>query len=201
MIDSLYRSLWQKKMAVMISLSLLCLFSGMVNSQDTKSDSNLNVLELLKLAASGDLNSVKKNLEPGMNINAADPVFYATALHNAASQGHVHVVDWLIDSDADIEQKDSQGATALIWSAYSGQSGTLTSLLNAGAYPNHVPQQGPTALIAAIQSGDLNAVNVLLEYGAQSSLASTDGMMPIDAAKLRNDQSIITLLNNSGDKK
>ncbi|MDJ1138799.1 ankyrin repeat domain-containing protein [Marinicella marina] len=188
------------KIMSMVSIAL-CLLCSTVHSQNTDNDSDLNTYEFLKYAASGDLNSVQNSLASGVDINARDRVFLATALHNASSQGHVHVVDWLISHGANIEQQDYQGATALIWSAYNGKFRPLISLLKAGANPNHIPQQGPTALIAATQSGDIKAVNALLEYEADVSVTSTDGVTPIDAATLRNDQSILSVLNNIGDKK
>ena len=186
------------------SFKLLCvclLFaSGLALSQTDKLGLNNEIKSLLKFAASGDLKSVQQTLASGLDINAKDPVFHATALHNASSQGHVHVVDWLIEKGALIEVPDQMGSTPLIWAAYAGQLHTVQSLIQADANLNHLPLQGSTALVSAVQSGQIDVVETLLENGAKKTIESSDGMTAIEAAKLTNNPAILKLLMHSGDE-
>lgn len=180
-------------------VSLLLIAGAAVNHAGAAS-SEQDIENLLKHAASGDLTSVQKVISSGLSINVSDPVFHATALHNAASQGHVHVVKWLIKNGAVIDAKDGKEATPLIWAAYFGQTSVINLLLDSSAQVNHVPKLGSTALIAAIQSGQLMAVKSLLKHGADPGLADSSGTIPVQAAKMRHKLLLLELLTDPGDE-
>ncbi len=74
-----------------------------------------NTTSLLQYAAAGDISMVKLLLAAGENINAQEPNFGATALHNAAALGHLEMVKWLVENHASIKTQDKQGYTALDW--------------------------------------------------------------------------------------
>lgn len=181
---------------LLILLSITLLGSLIINPAGAAETPD--VRELLKYAASGDLNSVRKAIESGTEINAYDPTFKATALHNAASQGHLHIVEWIISKGGNVEQQDAKGQTPLIWAAYFGKTKVIKALLKAGANPNHLPTKGSTALTVAIQSGQLSAVKILLDNGANLSLTDVNGVTAEQAAKLRNNQQIQMILTDRG---
>ncbi len=76
------------------------------------------VTGLLQYAASGDLNTVKLLIASGIGINQQDDINAATALHNAAALGHLDMVKWLVNNNANVDIKDNHGYTALDWAKY-----------------------------------------------------------------------------------
>jgi ankyrin repeat protein len=177
--------------------SLLILMSPTVAfSNEEAAKSQEHVTQALKFAASGDLNSLQNSFGRGLDINTKDPIFGATALHNAASQGHLHVVDWLLSAGADVSVQDTYGSTPLIWAAYQGQSKVVERLLSAQANINHINQAGATALVSGIQSGKMDVVKTLLNKGAQKDLHGVNGMSPVKAAKASNQLEILQLIQS-----
>lgn len=64
-------------------------------------------------AFSGDLEHLKGLIEKGVsNINEQDEKG-STAAHKAAAQGHVHILQWLVEKNADLTLRNTQGKTAL----------------------------------------------------------------------------------------
>ncbi|XP_052782421.1 ankyrin repeat domain-containing protein 42-like isoform X1 [Mya arenaria] len=67
----------------------------------------------LLAAFSGDLEHLQSLIEKGIsNINEQDEKG-STAAHKAAAQGHVHILQWLMESGADLTLRNTQGRTAL----------------------------------------------------------------------------------------
>eukprot|EP00252_Welwitschia_mirabilis_P004144 TRINITY_DN14367_c0_g1_i3.p1 TRINITY_DN14367_c0_g1~~TRINITY_DN14367_c0_g1_i3.p1 ORF type:complete len:437 (-),score=71.32 TRINITY_DN14367_c0_g1_i3:101-1411(-) len=69
-------------------------------------------LELLYLANKGDSEGIKDLLDNGMDVNSKD-FDSRTALHVAACEGHVDVVNLLIRRGANVNAKDRWGSTPL----------------------------------------------------------------------------------------
>lgn len=180
-------------------LLLLCAVTAVAHPGKHNRSSE-DTVSLFKYAASGDLKSLQTVVESGLPVNASDAVFRATALHNAAGQGHLPIVQWLLANGADVNATDSLGSTPLIWACYGGKTAVIKALLNAGADPNHLPVQGPTALIAAIQSGQPSAVQALLHHGVNHAQPNADGLTPLKAATMTNNQSIQAVMNTVEDK-
>ena len=67
-----------------------------------------------------------------------------TALHCAASRGHVACVDVLLTSSANVNSVDCSGCTPLFYAIALGHAQSVTSLLHHGANPNHVDLKGRT---------------------------------------------------------
>jgi ankyrin repeat protein len=104
-----------------------------------------------------------------------------TALHPAAANAHVDVVNALLTQGADVKQSQVDagaytGMTALHWAAIRGDLNVMNALLRAGADVNKIQvdageHTGKTALHWAAISGDLIVVNALLEQGADVNQA------------------------------
>lgn len=152
----------------------------------------------VQYAAQGDSRMVDLFLEAGMSVNVQDAKRQASALHNAASQGHLELVKKLIEKGANPNLKDWNGYTPLINAAFASQQKIVEYLLEHGAKPDIVPASGPTALIAAIQSGNAEIVTALLRAGANPQLASAAGMFPLQAAELSARTGLIAQLNGMG---
>ena len=83
----------------------------------------------------------------------------------AASNGHLSVVDWLIERGADITTKDKMGYDLFLAAAASGEVSIMEYLLQ--KYPamiNSTSSNGSTPLIVAAYYGRFEAVQYLTEY-------------------------------------
>lgn len=111
----------------------------------------------------------------------ADPfaIEEETPLMTAASFGDQTEVERLIAEGADIHEKDSAGADALMYAVYAGDMVVAASLIEAGADPNSSDNYS-TALGTAVMYSDYETAKLLVEEGADPSLADPDGMSPMD---------------------
>src|ERR1700691_1652737 len=86
----------------------------------------------------------------------------AGTLIDAALRGNVPRVRVLLDAKADLNAKNSDGATALIVASQDGHADVVRVLLDAKADVNAKDNYGGTALMLASQSGHADVVRVLL---------------------------------------
>lgn len=107
-------------------------------------------------ANNGNLVSVKKLLDEGMNIDAQDNIGW-TALHFAAQNNQFKTIDLLLEYKANPNIHDKQGNGPL-WTAgmnvKNGNCHGVISLLNANANPNHSNHHGRSPLYIAKTKGD-----------------------------------------------
>ena len=93
---------------------------------------------LLKAAEAGDLEGVKTALDQGAEISATDEWMKQTALHKAASQGHVEIVEYLIEKGADVLLLDGVDMTPLHLAARDGRIRVAKVLLE---QPVKIPER------------------------------------------------------------
>jgi ankyrin repeat protein len=110
--------------------------------------------------------SAKKLLDAGANVNLARSRDGRTALHFAAYYGKEQVVAKLIQAGADLNVTKSDGWTALHQAVYYGKERVVAKLIQAGADLNIAAPNGFTALHAAAESGNKEITVQLLEAGA-----------------------------------
>lgn len=90
--------------------------------------------------------------------------------------------------------------TALIAAAHLGHDEVVRRLIKAGAPLDHVNNLGWTALIEAVILGDggprhVACAKALVEAGARRDLADREGRTPLDHARNRGFQAMVTLLS------
>ena len=100
---------------------------------------------LLRAAEQGRSEFVRRLLNHGENVNAADEEGNTT-LMSAAANGHVDVMRLLIERGASVGAQDNNGITALAVAAYGGYSDALQLLIDQGAGVNGTDDEGATAL-------------------------------------------------------
>jgi ankyrin repeat protein len=100
------------------------------------------------------------------DVSESDGGSDKTALHHAAQNGRVEVLNSLLDKGADVLAVDSNGKTALHYAAQNGHVKVLNSLLDNGADIHAVDSNGKTALHYAAQDGHVKVLNSLLDKGA-----------------------------------
>ena len=124
------------------------------------------VMELFQAALNGDVAELRRLVANGRNVNERD-ADGCTALHYAANNGHVEVLQVLLEQlGADKDAKDVNGATALHWAALYGRVEALRVLVQMGADKDAKDVDGGTPLHNARSGWKYEAVDALIELGA-----------------------------------
>ncbi|VDI66942.1 Hypothetical predicted protein [Mytilus galloprovincialis] len=139
--------------------------------------------KLLKAAEEGDLEKVKKLVRHGADINYKDTFGSFTALHCAANNGNIEIINYLADNEADMNCRNNRGRTPLHLSVYKGQIEASKALINRGTAINAVNIFGCTALHMAgywVQSVEMS--KMLVDNGASVNIKDKDGITPVEIA-------------------
>ncbi len=93
--------------------------------------------------------------------NTIVPNGNSTTLLEAAGDGKLETVQWLLQNGASLQEKDDNGSTALLVAAANGQLQTVQWLLQNGASLQEKDKEGDTALHCAALNGKLETVQWL----------------------------------------
>ena len=177
-------------------------------------ESTVQVNEQIALAiAGGDVDTVMAWLDDGGHVNATFPsdsyVKDIALLMIAASNGDEQMIDLLLERGAGINQRDSEGGTALMYAAQKGRERATDVLLQRGA---EIALQddidGSTALTHAARAGHAQVADILLRHGAEvdqqrrpppSSKHASNGTALLAAAGAGHDQTVETLLRHGAE--
>ncbi len=125
-------------------------------------------------AEQGDLESVKKAIERGTDLNKADESG-RTPLMVAALFNHHEIVAELLKQKIKIDARDGAGRTALMYAASGPSAKTVELLLEAGAEVNAQDNDERfTPLMYAAAEGQLEVVQLLLKHKADKSMTDID---------------------------
>lgn len=116
------------------------------------------------------------------------------ALHLAASQGNVEVLEVLLEAKAVVDCQDSEGRTPLHVAVSHGQVGAVTALARHGASLEMRDAMGNSPLFTAVQGGQQAVVAVLLDAGASASARVSGGETVLHEACRRMPGAIEALL-------
>ena len=121
-------------------------------------------------ALNGYYKIVKLLLSKGANIHIRNLNYSTTPLLEAASRGHVDVIELLFENGACMKDKDIYGMNALITAAKGGYLIVVQLLIKRGASPNYKIDEvrpmynGFTAIIMAAWKGHFEIVEYLLSF-------------------------------------
>ena len=122
-----------------------------------------------------------------------------TALHVAASCGHVEIVTLLLDEGlATIDARGPHGFTPLISTAGYGHQAAVRVLLEHGAVVNAKTVRSSTALYFAALGNHLEVARMLLDYGARFDALDDVGYTPVDIAAENSHMDVLQLMLRSG---
>jgi ankyrin repeat protein len=163
----------------------------------------------------GDVKTVRVLVDAGIHVNPKDDLMGITALMIAAGHdyrrnpegrverwgGNIDIVQILLDAGADIDIKDWQGKTALMWAAREeGHNEIVHILLRAGADANAKDQNGRTALMLASGNGNIQTVRLLLDAEADINTRDINNRSAIMYAKDGGHSELFEILNKAGAK-
>jgi ankyrin repeat protein len=119
-------------------------------------------------------------------------------LVGAARAGDSAAVASLLASGADVNARDREGSTALMFAAMRGDAKMVQALLDAGADPNLKDANGETALLLGAARG-VEIVRALLSEGADPNLADGEGQTPLLVAAENQPESVRLLIESGAD--
>lgn len=146
------------------------------------------------------LNSIGRSLLPaGLTIAlGAVQAFGGAPLIDAAKQLDKAAIRTLIQESADVNEREGDGSTALLWAAYRDDLESVDLLIRAGADVNAATDLGVTALWAAGQNGNAAIVRLLLEAGATPDVPQLSGETPLMTASRSGFPEVVELLLAKG---
>jgi uncharacterized protein len=151
--------------------------------------------ELMDAVKGNQVARVRQLIQEGADVDELDD-HQDAPLVMAAYQGHVEVLQLLLEAGADVKAVDPEmRATALHAAAYAGRTDAARLLIQYGIdIDRQGPYNGYTALHDAIWQNHVATAQVLIEAGANLSLKSNAGETPLDLARARGRREISALL-------
>jgi serine/threonine-protein phosphatase 6 regulatory ankyrin repeat subunit B len=137
--------------------------------------------ELLTAAKSGDLAGVRKSHEAGANIDTQDDNFSQTALHIAASEGHLEIARYLVEKGADLLIQDAVDMTPIHLAARDGKEAVLQLLLDS---IDEIPDRIMSDIMSVAQmsvSSTYRIQALVGKFRSRTAKVSTDSLSKADA--------------------
>ena len=115
-------------------------------------------------------------------------------LVEAAKEGNGDAVRGLLRQQVDVNARDPDGSTALLWAAYRGDLDVAGLLIAAGADPNAANDYGETPLSLACQNRNMPLAQELLSAGANPNAAKRNGETVLMSAARTGNSDVVELL-------
>jgi ankyrin repeat protein len=157
---------------------------------------------LIQSVWEGDLAKVELLVKKGANVNSAEPKKKRTALMVAATKGQFDIVKFLYGKGADINARDSDSQTALMYASRNRFNETPDNtiakfLLSNGAEVNvRSKKKGFTVLMLAASAGNVELVQQLLEKGADPAIKDNFGGTAVAMAQERGWTAVVSILSD-----
>ena len=108
------------------------------------------------------MEDVQQHLSQGVSVDAVD-VEGRTALFFAAANGHLEIVELLLEKEADPNIANAQGNTSLHWACVNGHTAVVEKLLGVGAKTAVCNAGGRTALDEAMHNDRQECIDAILK--------------------------------------
>ncbi|MFH4974095.1 hypothetical protein AB6A40_000804 [Gnathostoma spinigerum] len=145
-----------------------------------------------------DLDGVQDIVSRGFIVDTFDDD-HITALQVAAAVGNIGIVEYLLDSGADIEKSNQVGMTAFHHACHNGHINVVRILVQRGANYTKSTYLGATPITLASAGGHIELVKLLLDLGVSVNPTHTALCpTPIIAAAFRHQIHMCALLAHRG---
>lgn len=121
---------------------------------------------LLRAVMNDDRMAVRELLNAGANVNALDKQYDSMPLGEAVLRGNQEMVEMLLLARADVDVKNSRGATAIMFIGSQTTGEIVRALMAAGAQINEHDEDGNTPLQLAAVVSNTELVKSIIELGA-----------------------------------
>ena len=131
-----------------------------------------------------DLEGVKAEVEAGVSLEDTD-YRRKTPLLMAAEQGHMQIVEYLVEQGTEIDASTSPAngeVTPLRYAIDNEDFQMVMYLVEHGADVNHTNEAGWTPLMTAARVGNRDIIEYLLEQGADLTARTDEGTTAIRVA-------------------
>lgn len=119
----------------------------------------------------------------------------STPLMEAAQEGHLDLVKFLLENKADVHAQTQTGDTALTYACENGHTDVAEVLLYFGAELEHLSEGGRTPLMKACRAGHNCTVKFLIQKGADVNRQTTNNdHTPLSLACAGGHQQVVELL-------
>ncbi|XP_026818588.1 uncharacterized protein LOC113557326 [Rhopalosiphum maidis] len=151
---------------------------------------------ILWAASAGSADAIITLVNGGANVESHDKDGL-TALHCAASRGHVECVDGLLTlCGCEVDAVDSNSCSALFYAVTLGHADATEILLEHGANPDRQDGKGRTPAHCGAFKGQLETVRLLAEHSANLWLRNSKGGYPLhDAVRSGRKELVLWLIS------
>lgn len=108
-------------------------------------------------------------------INFGWDIFGNTLLHISVARGYCEIVKELLEQNAEIDKRNKQDCTALMYASSNGHYEVVKILLSHNAEVNLKNVDGNTALMYASSKGHHEVVKMLLDHHADANAQNMEG--------------------------
>lgn len=123
----------------------------------------------------------------------------STPLMEAAQEGHIELVRFLLENRANVHAQTQTGDTALTYACENGHTDVAEVLLQYGAELEHESEGGRTPLMKACRAGHICTIKFLINKGADVNRQSTSNdHTPLSLACAGGHLAVVELLLKSG---
>ncbi|KAL7055049.1 hypothetical protein AAHC03_024535 [Spirometra sp. Aus1] len=165
--------------------------------RDALTPTELKFLEAARTNRCNILTSILAR--PNFNVNVRTNL-NRTALHMAASQGHLEAVQLLVKAKCSIDAVDKHGMTPLFWAAFRDHVDVVLYLLESGAGPQRRTKRGYSLLHVVAKADAIKTMEALLRRGIITNLCEYDNndMTPLMIAASSGSVLSTTVLSKLG---
>lgn len=163
-------------------------------------------MDLINAAKRGDKKTVSDCLKTfrglkmfDYDVNKEESGNGFTALHFAATNGYLGIVEILLENGAIIDKENIHGYTPLYRAAQNGHLDVVKLLVEKGADIYKKAKNGWNSFFASIFSGQLHVMIFFLEKGASIDMVDNFGWYPIHCAVSGDHLNIVKYLLAHGD--